>query len=86
MCWASVTSCLGCADASEVRVDIQRNCNGIIICQGSNLVRVTLRVLRNLGGGLVTHLVCMLGKCGNMGSRIEGLGLLKMRRIHVSGS
>ena len=30
-----------------------------------------LRQGRNLGGGFVTHVACMVGKCGNVGSRIE---------------
>ena len=35
-----------------------------------------LRQRPDLGGGLVTHVACMIGKCGNEGSRSEVPALL----------
>ena len=43
-----------------------------------------LRQRPDLGGGLVTHVACMIGKCGNEGSRSEVPALLEGRRDLLS--
>ena len=42
-----------------------------------------MRVLRDLGGDFETHVACLLGKCRNDISRIEGLGLLDNLEINL---
>ena len=42
-----------------------------------------LRQQPDLGGGFVTHVACMVGKCGNVGSRNEVHDLLASQLINV---